>query len=98
MILAARQRASPRDAGGLAKTPGQSRVPRWRKAQAVSLFSIGYQSISVATGAGEVSLITPLEGAVGSSELNQAGNVFESATDLLIVKNSSTSTPTGLLD
>ena len=55
-------------------------------------------SISVATGAGEVSLITPQEGAAGSSALNQGGNVFKSATDLSIVKNSTTSTPMGLLD
>jgi len=55
-------------------------------------------AISVATGAGEVSLITPQEGAVGSTAFNQGGNVFKSITDLSIVKNNSASTPMGLLD
>src|SRR3954453_11986563 len=48
-------------------------------------------SIGVATGAGEVSLITPLEGAVGISALNQAGHVLVSAANLPIVKDTASS-------
>ena len=58
----------------------------------------GLTPISVATGAGEVSLITPQEGAVGSTAFNLGGNVYNSPTDSSIVKNSTTTTPTGLLD
>ena len=55
-------------------------------------------SIGVATGAGEVSLITPQEGAVGISAFNQGGHVLVSAANMPMVNDTANSAPMGLLD